>query len=71
MQPKFRFIILIDTIQNNLPMPHKEQHNTQESTFDFDAMFRSYYAPMVLYAMRTTKDAQEAEDMVQVMRLLS
>lgn len=33
--------------------------------WDFDSMFRAYYAPMVVYATRMTDSLEEAEDAVQ------
>ncbi|MBR1463237.1 MAG: sigma-70 family RNA polymerase sigma factor [Prevotella sp.] len=46
---------------------------TEEVPTDFDALFRMYYAPMVLFATRMVKEKETAEDMVQevFMQLLS
>lgn len=38
---------------------------SQRVSMDFDAMFRMYYAPMILYAMRFLKEKEASEDMVQ------
>lgn len=48
-------------------------HMVEMASIDFDALFRMYYAPMVLYATRLLKEKEAAEDIVQdvFMQLLS
>lgn len=42
-----------------------KQIKTIGATTDYDALFRTYYAPMVLFATRLLKDKEAAEDIVQ------
>ena len=42
-----------------------KQIKTTGASTDYDALFRKYYAPMVLFATRLLKDKEAAEDMVQ------
>ncbi|MBO5601034.1 MAG: sigma-70 family RNA polymerase sigma factor [Prevotella sp.] len=42
-----------------------KQIKTIGASTDYDALFRKYYAPMVLFATRLLKDKEAAEDIVQ------
>ena len=44
---------------------NSNRQTTDRTEADFDTLFRTYYAPMVLYAIRLTGSQTEAEDVVQ------